>query len=122
MKQLLIICALFFCNQISAQDCPTDSVAAVEKQEASDERLSQTLFHLSVMLIEPDYEYITDYIYPTSVVAVLGRNRYIVDIRTGEKHLIDENTCYPTKKGRTASAAENEEKDESDDDGWNARK
>ncbi len=80
---------LFFCNQIAAQDCSTDSVATVEKQKTSEENLSLTLFHLSVMMFEPEYDYISDFVYPNTIIAVRENHYFMIDVYTGEERLVE---------------------------------
>ena len=109
------MCVLFFCNQISAQDCSSDSISAVKNQKVSDEKLQPFIFHLFVMLVEPNYDYISDYVYPNSVIAVKERNHYIVDIRTGEEHLIKD----PEETEKVVSAkAKEKDNDDDDEDDW----
>ena len=90
--------------QISAQDCSTDSVATVKTHQTLDERLSPYLFHLYVMLVEPDYDYILSYKYPNSVIAVRGYQHYIVDVRTGEERPFKDEVSAPKKKDKPSLA------------------
>lgn len=90
MRAILFICVLFFCNQISAQNCATDSVCVKENKQSQDcKKVVRDFFFLDIEAIGSEYDMIYDYLYPDSVIAVREDKFFQVNVHTGEGKLIE---------------------------------
>lgn len=90
MRVLFFICVLFFYNQISAQDCATDTVCVKKVSQSPDcEKDSRDFFYLDVEAIGSEYDMIYDYIYPDYVIAVREDKFYKINVHTYEVKLIE---------------------------------
>lgn len=93
MRILVFLCALVFCYQSGAQTASADSVK-IEKNAPTDDEtseqkpISHRQWAMMLDILENEYDYICEDIYPRGFVAVRGEEYVAVNLQNGKETVV----------------------------------